>query len=83
MMCSTVGIWSRTFASAGTSDRVDDDDLVLGVIDDEGQLFGEEPDVEGVQDRAHAGNGDVRLHVRLVVPHEGGDPVTAARRRAW
>ena len=50
---------------------VDEDDAVLCVIDDVGDLLGEEPQVERVQDRAHSRNGEVRLLVRLVVPREG------------
>ena len=76
MMCLTVGIWSRTFAKRRDQRSVDDDDRVLGVVDDEGQLFGEEPDVERVQDGAHARDGEVGLHVRLVVPHERRHAVT-------
>ena len=54
---------------------VDDDAAVLGVVDDVGQLLGREPDVEGVQHRAHGGNGEVRLEVALVVPAERADAV--------
>ncbi len=54
---------------------VDDDDLVLGVFGDVEELLGEEPDVEGVQDGAHRGDGQVGLEVLVAVPHEGGDPL--------
>ncbi len=54
---------------------VHDDDPVLGVVDDVGELFGEEPQVEGVEDRAHGGDREIGLEVGLVVPEEGADPV--------
>ena len=54
---------------------VHDDEAVLGVVDDVGQLIGGEPDVERVQDRPHGGDGEVGLEVALVVPGEGADPV--------
>ena len=57
--------------------RVDHDDLVLGVVGDVGDLVGEEPDVEGVQHRAHRRHGQVDLEVLGVVPHEGRDPLVA------
>ena len=55
---------------------VDDDAAVLGVVDDIGQLLGRQPDVQRVQDRSHAGDGEVGLEVALVVPAEGADAVT-------
>ena len=63
---------------------VDDDDLVLGVVGDVGQLLGEQPDVQRVQHRAHRGDGEVGLEVLGVVPLEGADPLVAgdAQRRA-
>ena len=59
----------------GHQDVVDDDDLVLGVIDHIAQLLGEEPDVQGVQHGAHRGNAEIGLHVTLVVPLKGPDPI--------
>ena len=52
---------------------IDDDAAVLGVVDDIRQLLGREPDVERVQHRPHAGDGEIRLEVALVVPAEGAD----------
>ena len=40
-----------------------------------GELLGEEPEVQRVEHRAHAGNREVRLEVLLGVPEEGADPV--------
>jgi hypothetical protein len=57
------------------------------VVDDEGQLFREQSNVEGMEYGAHARNGNVCLHVSLVVPHERGhaisvrDAQTLERRR--
>ena len=48
---------------------------VLGVTDDVADLLRPQPDVDGVHDRAHAGNREVRLLVLLGVPGEGGHPV--------
>ena len=75
MTVSTVFSSSSTRASSGIERAVDDDDLVLGVVDDVGELLGEQPDVEGVQDRAHGRHGQVRLEVALVVPAERPHPV--------
>ena len=57
---------------------VDDDHLVLGVIDHVGELLGEQAEVQGVQDRPHSGDGQVRLQVGLVVPQEGAHPIAVA-----
>jgi hypothetical protein len=51
---------------------VHEDDLILTVVDDVGQLLREQPDVERVQHRAQAGHAHVDLEVLLRVPHEGG-----------
>ena len=55
--------------------RVADDDLVRRMVDHVLELLGEEPDVEGVEDRAHARHGEVRLDMLLVVETEGPDTV--------
>ena len=56
---------------------VDDDDPVLGVVGDVDELLGEEPDVEGVEHRAHRRDREVGLEVLDVVPLEGRDPLVA------
>ncbi len=56
---------------------VDDHHVVLGVVGDVDQLLGEEPDVEGVQHRAHRGHREVGLEVLDVVPLEGRHPLVA------
>ena len=59
---------------------VDEDHLVVGVIDDVGELLGEQPDVERVQDSTGTRRGEVQLEVTGGVPREradatvGGDP---------
>jgi hypothetical protein len=62
----------------GDQHGIDDDDLVLGVVDHIGQLFGEEAQVQRVQYRAHGGDAQVGLEVGLVVPQERTHPVTVA-----
>jgi hypothetical protein len=48
-----------------------------------GDLVGEQPDVGGVQHRAHGRHREVGLEVLLVVPHVRADPLVAgdAQRR--
>ena len=53
---------------------VDEDHLVLGVVDDVGDLLGEQADVERVQHPAGAGRREVQLEVAGGVPGEGGHP---------
>ena len=57
---------------------VDEEEAIFGVVDDEGDLVGEEPDVHRVQHRAHAGDGEVGGEVVGVVPAEGADDVAVA-----
>jgi hypothetical protein len=57
---------------------VDEDDLVLGVVGDVGQLLGEEPHVQRVQHPAGAGCGEVQLQVAGGVPGERGHPAVGA-----
>ena len=67
----------------GRDQRVlDQDHLVLGVVDDVGELLGEEAHVEGVEHGAHAGHGHVDLEVLADVPGEGGDAVALLARPA-
>ena len=53
---------------------VEEDDLVLGVVGDVGELFGEEPKVQRVRHPSAAGWGEVELEVACGVPGERGDP---------
>ncbi len=54
---------------------VDEDHPVLGVVDDVGDLVGEQADVDRVQDGAEARHAEVELEVALAVPAEGRHPV--------
>ena len=54
---------------------IDEEHLVGGVVDHEGELFGEEAQVEGVEDRAHAGDRVVEFEVAIIVPGERTDTV--------
>ena len=57
---------------------VDEDDLVLGVVDDVDELLRGQPEVEGMQHPAGAGRGEVEFQVAGGVPREGGDPALGA-----
>ena len=59
----------------GNEGIVDDDDLVLGVVDDVRQLVREEPQVQRVHHSAHTRNGEIRLEMLLRVPAERSDAV--------
>ena len=54
---------------------VDKDYLVLGVVDNIGQLTWEQPNVQGVHDRARARRAEVELQMLEIVPSEGTDAV--------
>src|SRR5262249_58592925 len=54
---------------------VDDEEAILGVIHDEGQLVRMEPQVEGVYDSSRSGNSKICLDVRVVVPAERSDAI--------
>ena len=58
--------------------RIEEDDPVLGVIDDVAEVLLEQADVERVEHRAHRGHGEVQLEVAEGVPAERGDPVAGA-----
>ena len=57
--------------------HVDQHHLVFGLVGDVDDLLGEQPDVEGMQHRAHRRHRQIRRQVFGVVPHEGGDPLVA------
>ena len=57
---------------------VEEDDLVLGVVDDVGELLGEQPQVECVRHPAGARRGEVELEVACGVPGERGDAAVGA-----
>ena len=80
-MWRTVSNVSSSGQSSPSQRPVDEDHLVLGVVDDVGELLGEQPDVERVQHPAAARRGEVELEVAGGVPAEGGDPAVGARCR--
>ena len=55
--------------------EVDEEELILGVVDDVDDLLGEEPRVDGVADRAHAGDAVIELEMAVAVPGQGADAV--------
>jgi hypothetical protein len=61
----------------GEQRTVGDDHAVGGVVDDPGQLLGREAEVQGVQDRAHGRDREVRLDVFRVVPGQGRHALVA------
>ena len=58
----------------GEDRLVDEDDLVLGVVHDVGDLLGEQADVEGVHHPSAAGHAEVELEVPGGVPPERAHP---------
>jgi hypothetical protein len=55
--------------------RVDEDRAVVGVLDDVGEIFERQPDVERVEHPPGARHREVALEVAVVVPRQGGDPL--------
>ena len=55
--------------------QIGHDDPVLGVVDDPGDLFGKEAGIDGVIDRAEAGDAVPGLEVAVAVPGQGGHAV--------
>src|SRR5215471_15394099 len=55
--------------------RVEEYDLVLGIIDDVKELIVEESGIDGVDDRSHARHRVVQLEMPMAVPGERSDPV--------
>ena len=54
---------------------VEEQRRVLGVVGDVGDLLGEQPRIDGVADRADAGDGEVELEVAVAVPGQRRHPV--------
>src|SRR6267143_2397945 len=54
---------------------VDEDHLVVGVVDHELEMLGEEARIQGMEHGAGAGNSEVELEVAVVVPGQGADPI--------
>ena len=58
--------------------RIDEQPGVLGVVDDEGDLLREQARIDGVADRADAGDAVVELEMAVVVPGERRDAIADA-----
>ena len=61
---------------------IDEQQLVRGVIDDELELFREQPWIHGVQHGPHARNRVIQLEVAIVVPRQRRDAVARAHARS-
>ncbi len=57
---------------------VDHDDLVLRILDDEGEFVGEQARVQGVDDRTYPRDREVQLEVLTLIPQQGGNRVSLA-----
>ena len=55
--------------------RVDEDHLVFSVVDDIGQLFREQPDVERVTDASAVCRRPIELMMTMIVPRKGADGI--------
>jgi len=64
----------------GQQVQVDEQQPVLGVVDDVDDLLGKQPRVDGVTHRAHPRDAVIELEVAIAVPGQGADAV--ARRDA-
>ena len=62
---------------------VDEDHLVLGMVDDVGQLIRKEANVEGVYDRACARRAEVEFNMLVVVPSKGADSVAGLHTQSF
>ncbi|TSE37786.1 hypothetical protein Tfont_00784 [Tepidimonas fonticaldi] len=72
----------RTFVVDALDDgperHVERQDAVLGVVDDPGDLLGQQARVDGVQHAAGAADAKVHLEVAIAVPGQGGHPLAQA-----
>ncbi len=59
----------------GPEARIDDQDLVLGVVDDVGDVLGRQPEIDGVEHGAHQRRREVHLQVAVRVPRQCAHPV--------
>ncbi len=68
-------VWQRAGNLTDQRDQrtVDHNHPVVGVVNDVGELLGEEPNVERVQHRTHGRDTEVTLQMLLMVPGERAD----------
>ena len=78
----TPGSCGRELGQRLDQRAVDEDDAVLGVVDDVDDLLGEQADVQRVQHGAVGGHREVELEVALRVPGEGRDALAALHAEA-
>ena len=71
------GALRRNRLDQGHKVRIDKHHLILGVVDDVHDLFGEQARVDRMADAAAARCGVIGLEVPIVVPGQGGDPGAA------
>jgi hypothetical protein len=61
----------------GKQAMVHEDEPILGVVDDVGQLVGMQARIQGVQHCTNRGNRKIRFEMLMVIPRERGYPVAA------
>ncbi len=62
----------------GDEGEIEEEQLILGVIDDVAQLVVEEARVDGVADRAHPRDAEIELEVPVGVPGQRRDAIAEA-----
>ena len=75
MTCRIAGACGSTCASSGTSVGSTITIVVPGVVRDVADDLRVQPEIQGVQDRAHGRDGKVGLEMLGVVPHQRGHPL--------
>ena len=55
--------------------RVDEQNLVLGMVEDIGHLVGGEPGIDGVAHGPHPRDREIEFEMAVIVPGQGRDPV--------
>ena len=76
--CFTVVEFPRDLLDQRQEGYVEEQNLVAGVVDDVGDLLGEEPRIDRVDDRAAARDGVIKLVVAVGVPGERAHAVLMA-----
>ncbi len=67
----------REFFHGGQQRRIDEHHLIVGVIDDVGELIAGQAQVQRMQHRAHARHGEVQLQVARIVPRKRRHAIAA------
>ncbi len=66
---------SGYFLNGGKQIFIDKEEPVPAVVDDMGEVFGKKAHIDGMQNRAAAGYGEIKLQVAVGVPGQGTDRV--------